>query len=434
VEASTAAVATVAATEAVVDEAMAIIMVAVESIGTTEASQQSSAPSTPSNTGGNGSAGTGGATVSTSIIIQSVTAVPAAIEPIPEPEVSEPKEPTVESTPESKSDRPGTSAREDNGIIVEAESRSAKVNQTTDIRPSSESKPASESKSDTRSRFRRRRKKLVADGREQILPDRDGIDGYEECKGGLAASGTITTDNGDENDEWTIKKGRKGQDPLYSRKAFTARPKTITISTNPYDVIQEEDCEEEDDGSEGSGGCMMIPGESREAPYPPLQGREGIGTMDGSQCDDKSSKDKGTKDLKVMAFNINSVRRRAQHAMEILRTEQPDILFLQETKVNDEEFPHALIDFATGLGYQVYFRGQKQQLGVALFTKHQPQRITFYKLRADTWRPPSGDSLSSGSMHRSVNSSVRSITDASASSTVLCTSESAHCRIMGTWS
>jgi hypothetical protein len=174
-----------------------------------------------------------------------VSAVPATIEPIPAPEVSEPKEPTVESIPEFKSDRPGASTREGDGIIVKAESQSVIVNRTTDIRPSSESKPASESKSDTRS-SRRRRKKLLANGREQILPDRDGIDGYEECKGGPAASGTITTENGDENDGWTIKKGRRGQDPFYSRKAFTATSKTITISANPYDVIQEEDCEEDD--------------------------------------------------------------------------------------------------------------------------------------------------------------------------------------------
>jgi hypothetical protein len=131
----------------------------------------------------------------------------------------------------------------------------------------------------------------LADGREQILPDRDGIDGYEECKGGPAASGTINPENGDETEGWTIKKGRKGQDPLYSRKAFTARPKTITISANPYDVIQEEDCEDEDDGSEGSGRCVMAPGESIEASYPPLQEREGIGTMDGYQHDDKSTED-----------------------------------------------------------------------------------------------------------------------------------------------
>jgi hypothetical protein len=47
VEASTAAVATVAATEAVVDEAMAIIMVAVESTGTTEAASRAHYLSSP---------------------------------------------------------------------------------------------------------------------------------------------------------------------------------------------------------------------------------------------------------------------------------------------------------------------------------------------------------------------------------------------------
>jgi hypothetical protein len=223
-----------------------------------------------------------------------VAALPAIIEPIPGPEVSEPKEPTVESIPEFKSDRPGVSMREGD---VKTEPQSAVVNQITDARPSSESKPTSEPKSDTRS-SKCRKKKLIANSREQILPDQDGIDGYEECKGEPAARVTISTENGDENDGWTIKKGRKGQDPLYARKAFTARPKTITISANPY-VIQEEDCEDEDDGSEGSGGCAMASGESIEASYPPLQEREGIGTMDDYQHDDKS-----IKDLKIMAFNI----------------------------------------------------------------------------------------------------------------------------------
>jgi hypothetical protein len=137
--------------------------------------------------------------------------------------------------------------------------------------------------------------------------------------------------------------------------------------SNPYGVIQEENFEGYD-GSDGSHEVgVMAPGESQseEASYTPLQEREDIGTMSDCQYGDKI-----IKDLKIMAFNINSVRRRAQHAMEILRTEEPDILFLQETNVNDEEFPQALIDFATGRGYQVYFRGQKQQLGIALFTKH----------------------------------------------------------------
>jgi hypothetical protein len=75
----------------------------------------------------------------------------------------------------------------------------------------------------------------------------------------------------------------------------------------------------------------MAPGESEEASYTPLHEREGIRTM-------SEHGDKIIKDLKIMAFNINSVRRRAQHSMEILRTEEPDILFLQETEVSDEKF------------------------------------------------------------------------------------------------
>jgi hypothetical protein len=46
--------------------------------------------------------------------------------------------------------------------------------------------------------------------------------------------------------------------------------------------------------------------------------------MDGYQYDDKI-----IKDLKVLAFNIDVVRRRAQHTMKILRMEQPDILFFE---------------------------------------------------------------------------------------------------------
>jgi hypothetical protein len=169
-------------------------------------------------------------------IIQSMTALPATTEPSLEPEVSEPKEPTVESTPEFETDRPETSIREEDGIIVKSESQSVLISQTADIGPSAESKSVSESKSDTRS-SRRRRKKLFADGREQILPDRDGIDGYEECKGEPVASGTTTTEGVDENEGWTIKRGRKGQDLLYSRKTFTTRPKTIMVDANPYGVI-----------------------------------------------------------------------------------------------------------------------------------------------------------------------------------------------------
>lgn len=46
--------------------------------------------------------------------------------------------------------------------------------------------------------------------------------------------------------------------------------------------------------------------------------------------------------LKIASWNINSVRARSDIVTKFLREEKPDILCLQETKVMDAEFPHAL--------------------------------------------------------------------------------------------
>jgi hypothetical protein len=174
-------------------------------------------------------------------VIQSIEALPAVTEPSLRPEVSEPTEPTVESTPEFKSDLPETSARKKNGMIFVAEQtiepHSVLISQVAGIGPSSKSKSVSDSKPDTES-GRRRRRKLSASGSEQILPDQDGIDGYEEFKGGPVTSGTSADDDVDDKKGWTVKRGRRGQDPLYSRKTFTAKPKTIMVDSNPYGVIQ----------------------------------------------------------------------------------------------------------------------------------------------------------------------------------------------------
>jgi exodeoxyribonuclease-3 len=50
-----------------------------------------------------------------------------------------------------------------------------------------------------------------------------------------------------------------------------------------------------------------------------------------------------------------------------LEKEQPDVLCLQETKVQNRDFP--VVDFE-GLGYQAVFQGQKSYNGVAIITKH----------------------------------------------------------------
>ncbi len=54
--------------------------------------------------------------------------------------------------------------------------------------------------------------------------------------------------------------------------------------------------------------------------------------------------------MKVVSFNINSIRARP-HQIEHLRdTIDPDVIGLQETKVNDPDFPLEVIN---DIGYHV---------------------------------------------------------------------------------
>jgi len=77
---------------------------------------------------------------------------------------------------------------------------------------------------------------------------------------------------------------------------------------------------------------------------------------------------------RVVSFNINGVRARP-HQLEALRdTYDPDIIGLQETKVQDTEFPRQMIE---DLGYHVAFYGQKSHYGVALLSKQPPLSITY---------------------------------------------------------
>ena len=44
--------------------------------------------------------------------------------------------------------------------------------------------------------------------------------------------------------------------------------------------------------------------------------------------------------LKVISFNINSVRARIHQVEEIINFHDPDVIGLQETKVDNENYPH----------------------------------------------------------------------------------------------
>jgi exodeoxyribonuclease-3 len=71
--------------------------------------------------------------------------------------------------------------------------------------------------------------------------------------------------------------------------------------------------------------------------------------------------------LKVSTWNINSVRLRMDIVGRFVRLEDPDILCLQETKVEDGKFP---LNDVRKLGFtHIAFNGQKGYHGVAIFSK-----------------------------------------------------------------
>ena len=71
--------------------------------------------------------------------------------------------------------------------------------------------------------------------------------------------------------------------------------------------------------------------------------------------------------MKIISFNINGIRARL-HQLEALRkTQDPDILALQEIKVHSDQYPHDDIFSASGLISQVH--GQKAHHGVATLTR-----------------------------------------------------------------
>ena len=71
--------------------------------------------------------------------------------------------------------------------------------------------------------------------------------------------------------------------------------------------------------------------------------------------------------MKIVSWNINSVRFRIDIVTRFLREAAPDILCLQETKVIDGDFPHAA--FRT-LGYTHHaINGQRMHHGVATISR-----------------------------------------------------------------
>ena len=70
--------------------------------------------------------------------------------------------------------------------------------------------------------------------------------------------------------------------------------------------------------------------------------------------------------MKIASWNVNSLNVRLPHLEQWLRDFAPDVVGIQETKLEDHKFPDTAL---AGLGYRSVFSGQKTYNGVAILAR-----------------------------------------------------------------
>jgi len=78
--------------------------------------------------------------------------------------------------------------------------------------------------------------------------------------------------------------------------------------------------------------------------------------------------------MKIATYNVNSIRPRLPIVLDWLSENKPDVMCLQETKVQDHDFPAEAIRKA---GYHASYRGMKAYNGVATLTRVAPEKIIY---------------------------------------------------------
>lgn len=71
--------------------------------------------------------------------------------------------------------------------------------------------------------------------------------------------------------------------------------------------------------------------------------------------------------LKIATWNVNSIRSRVVNLLDWIKLSNPDIIFLQELKCTNEQFPYFEFEL---LGYNIEVLGQKAYNGVAIMSKY----------------------------------------------------------------
>lgn len=81
--------------------------------------------------------------------------------------------------------------------------------------------------------------------------------------------------------------------------------------------------------------------------------------------------------MKIITYNVNGLRAAVSKGLpEWLAKEQPDVLCLQETKLQPEQYPAEALD---ALGYRHYLHSARKKgySGVAILTKREPDHVEY---------------------------------------------------------
>ena len=77
--------------------------------------------------------------------------------------------------------------------------------------------------------------------------------------------------------------------------------------------------------------------------------------------------------MKIATWNVNSIRARLDQITDLLKSNDVDILAIQETKVQDKDFT---LETLSELGYECVFYCQKSYNGVAFLAKSEIELLS----------------------------------------------------------
>jgi exodeoxyribonuclease-3 len=77
--------------------------------------------------------------------------------------------------------------------------------------------------------------------------------------------------------------------------------------------------------------------------------------------------------MKIVTWNVNSIRARLERVLGLLRRHEPDLVCLQEIKTTEDQFPREVLREA---GYHAAVHGQRTYNGVALLSREPLDGVT----------------------------------------------------------